>query len=76
MHIVHVFVACEGEGSLGQLAVLVGENLLLMIQRVVDVRVEVLLLLHHSVQVLLVVDLAAVGVNGLLECGVLLVELA
>ena len=59
MDTVHVAVSVQGEGSLGQLSILVGQNLLLMGQGVVDIRVEVLLLLHDPVEILFIVDFTA-----------------
>ena len=75
MDTVHVAVSVQGKGSLGQLSILVRQDLLLMGQGVVDIRVEVLLLLDHSVEVLFVVNLAACWIDLGFEGRVLLEHL-
>ena len=49
----------HGSRTLSHLAVLVGQELLLVVQRVTNVRVVVALVLHHLVKEVLVVDLGA-----------------
>ena len=72
VHHVHVTVPGEGESSLCQLAVLIGENFLLVVQVGADVAVKVILLLTHSVKISFVLNLTTVGVHLLFECRVLL----
>ena len=59
VHLILLAVTMHGSRTLSHLAVLVGQELLLVVQRVTNVRVVVALVLHHLVQEVLVVDLGA-----------------
>ena len=59
MHLVLLAVTVHGGRPLRHLPILVGQELLLVVQRVANVRVVVALVLHHLVQEVLVVDLGA-----------------
>ena len=62
----------QGRSTLGQLTILVRDELLLVIKTVADVGVVMALVGHHLVEEVLVVDLGCRRVNFLLECRVLL----